>query len=202
MRGQVMSKTVQAIILGFVVALVVGFGMWFLLGLDGEDHTVRASLTGAFAGIGAAYLFGNLSGNRKIANASDADKRAALGRQPPPGKALVFLYREGFVAKLAGLNIVIDDKPVAQLKSPRFTAVVVPAGDHAILAKFGGLAGSQSQEGEFSVHAPADGAIAVKMTIRIGVLKGGVAFALDPDLAEARSRMQRMPMTPPDLAEI
>jgi hypothetical protein len=112
--------------LGVVVALVVGLGFGFVMGLDGQDHTASATIGGLGAGVVAAYLFGNLAGNRRIASASSAEKTAALSRTPPPGKALLFLYREGFVAKLAGLNLMVDGKPVAQLKSPRFTCIVVP----------------------------------------------------------------------------
>jgi hypothetical protein len=197
-----MSKTVQAAILGAVVALVVGLGFGFVMGLDGENHTGTATMGGLGAGVVAAYLFGNLAGNRRIANASGAEKGAALGRQPPPGKALLFLYREGFVAKLAGLNITVDGKPVAQLKSPRFTCIVVPAGPHAISAKFGGLAGAQSLMGECAVDAPADGAAAVRMTALVSLTKGGIKLEPQADLAAVRQRLAGMPMTPPDLAEL
>ena len=43
-----------------------------------------------------------------MAKASDAEKQAALQMQPPPGKAVIYVYREGFVAKLAGLNLQVD----------------------------------------------------------------------------------------------
>jgi len=197
-----MSKTVQAVILGVVVALVAGLGFGFVMGLDGENHTGTATMAGLGAGVVAAYLFGNLSGNRRIANASSADKSAALSRSPPPGKALLFLFREGFVAKLAGLNIMVDGKPVAQLKSPRFTCIVVPAGTHAIAARFGGLAGAQSLMGECSLEAPADGAVAVRMAAQLTMTKGGVQLEPQTDLAAVKTRLAGMPMTPPDLAEI
>jgi hypothetical protein len=197
-----MSKTVQAVILGFVVALVAGLGFGFVMGLDGENHTGTATMGGLGAGVVAAYLFGNLAGNRRIANASSAEKSAALSRPPPPGKALIFLYREGFVAKLAGLNIMIDGKPVAQLKSPRFTCVVVPAGPHTVSAKFGGLAGAQSLMGECALDAPTDGAAAVRMTAQLTMTKGGIKLEPQADVAAVKLRLAGMPMTPPDLAEL
>jgi hypothetical protein len=197
-----MSKTVQVIILGVVVALVVGLGFGFVMGLDGQDHTGSATMGGLGAGVVAAYLFGNLSGTRRIASASSAEKTTALSRSPPPGKALLFLYREGFVAKLAGLNLMVDGKPVAQLKSPRFTCIVVPAGPHAISASFGGLAGAQSVMGECSLDAPVDGAAAVRMTALVSITKGGIKLEPQADLAAVKARLAGMPMTPPDLAEI
>jgi hypothetical protein len=197
-----MSKTVQAGILGVVVALVVGLGFGFVMGLDGQSHTGSAAIGGLGAGVVAAYLFGNLAGNRRIANASSADKTTALDRAPPPGKALLFLYRDGFVAKLAGLNISVDGKPVAQLKSPRFTCIVVPAGTHVIAASFGGLAGAQSLKGECPIEAPADGAAAVKLSAQITMTKGGIGLEPQADVAAVKARLAGMPMTPPDLAEL
>jgi hypothetical protein len=197
-----MSKTVQAIILGVGVALVFGLGFGFVMGLDGQDHTASATIGGLGAGVVAAYLFGNLAGNRRIANASSVEKTAALGRAPPPGKALLFLYREGFVAKLMGLNIIVDGKPVAQLKSPRFTCIVVPAGTHIVTASFGGLGGTQTLKAECSIETPADGVAAVKMSAQITLTKGGIQLDPQPDVAAVKTRLAGMSMTPPDLAEL
>jgi hypothetical protein len=197
-----MPKTLQAVILGFVVALVVSAGGAFLLGLGGEPHPYGGVTAGVGLGLFSAYIFANLSGNRRIANATDADKAAALGRQPPPGKALLFLYREGYVAKLAGMNISIDGTPVAQLKSPRFTCVVVPAGHHVVSGRFGGLAGPQSLLGECALDIAADGAAAVRIGVRMTFGRNGIDLALQPDAAAARVHLSSLPMTPPDLAEL
>ena len=200
--GRMMTKTAQAIILGVVVALVVSIGMGVLLSLNGIDPGGLATITGAGAGVFSAYIFGNLAGNRRIANAGEAEKRATLDREPPAERAVLFIYREGFVAKLAGLNIVVDGQPVAQLKSPRFTAVVVGAGSHTVSAGFGGLAGAQSKPGECTIEAPPGGRAAVRIGIAMGALKGGVALTPQTDLAAVRARLLGMPMTPPDLAEL
>jgi hypothetical protein len=174
----------------------------FLMSLDGENHAGQAILAGGFCGVSSAYIFGNLAGNRSIANAGADEKRAALARQPPPDKALLFLYREGFVAKLAGLNLMIDERTVAQLKSPRFTCVVVAPGPHVISARFGALAGMQSQSGERPIIAIAGGVMAVGMKVRLGVIVNGIVLTPQDDVAGALARMAGMPMTPPDLAEV
>lgn len=197
-----MSKTLQAVILGCVVALVVSTGGGILLGLGGEPQPFGATTAGVGLGLLSAFVFANLSGNRRIANASDADKAVALSRQPPPGKALVFLYREGYVAKLAGMNVSIDAKPVAQLKSPRFTCIVVPAGHHVISAKFGGLVSAQSLMGECALDVGADSAAAVRIGVRMTIGRNGIDLEPQADVAAARAHLAGMPMTPPDLAEI
>jgi len=197
-----MSKTLQAVILGCVVALVVSIAGGLLLGMVGDTNPFGGVTAGVGIGLLSAFVFANLSGNRRIANASDADKAAALSRQPPPGKALIFLYREGYVARLAGMNLSIDDKPVAQLKAPRFTCIVVPAGHHVIAAKFGGMVSAQSLIGECALDVAADSAAAVRIGVRMTFGRNGVDLQPQADVAAARAHLAGLPMTPPDLAEI
>ena len=188
-------KYVRAIVIGFAVALVTGVALNVLLHGTGRWIAI-------FAGVMTAYLLSNLAGNRKIADASDADKRAALERRPPSGKALVYLYREGFVAKLAGLDLKIDGRPVAQLKSPRFTCVAVPAGSHVISGRFGGLAGAQSKFSELTIQAPADGVVCVRIGVSMGLLQGSLQMTVAADTAAAMRTLATLPMTPADVAEL
>jgi hypothetical protein len=197
-----MSKTLQAVILGCVVALVVSAAGGLLLGMVGDTNRFGGVTAGVGIGLLSAFVFANLSGNRRIANASDADKGAALSRQPPPGKALLFLYREGYVARLAGMNLTVDDKPVAQLKAPRFTCIVVPAGRHVISGRFGGLAGAQSLLGECALEVAADSIAAVRIGVRMTFGRNGIDMQSQADVAAARAHLAGMPMTPPDLAEL
>ena len=165
---------------------------------------VRAALKSHDLGGGALSLSGYWAYGRTEDTFTweATDKAAALSREPPPGKALLFVYREGFVAKLAGLNIAVDEKPVAQLKSPRFTCIVVPAGPHGVSAKFGGLAGAQSLMGECRLDAPADGVAAVRIGVRMTMGRNGIDLEPQADMAGVRARLAGMPMTPPDPAEL
>ena len=115
-----MSKYVVAIVSGFVVAFVVSFEFSALMTAAGESHSNTPLVTGLIMGAFTAYIMANLAGNRKVATADPAAKAQALAFTPPAGKALIYLYREGFVGKAAGLNVAVDGKVVAQLKSPRF----------------------------------------------------------------------------------
>jgi hypothetical protein len=197
-----MSKGVRAIVIGVIVAIVVGFLIGLLNSVATDTPPLNAWLFGAVAGAITAYILGNLSGNRSIANASDEQRREALARMPPPGKALLYLYRQGFVAKLAGLNLAIDGRVVAQLKAPRFTLVTVPARPLALTASFGGLAGSQSRKSEIVVNASAGGIVVVKMTVAMGMVQGSVNMQPQPDPQAARQALASMAMTPADVPEI
>ncbi len=197
-----MSKPAQIA----AVAFAVGFGLALLIALlttlAGETNMGEAVLVGIFGSIAAAFVYGNLSGNRAVAKASDADKTAALAAAPPQGKALVFVYRDAYVGKLVGMDIAIDERPVAQIKSPRFTMVTVSPGRHVMSAGFSGFAGAQvKRESDPFDFAPGTTTV-LKIANRIGLVQGGLKFEMQPDLAAAKQRLARMPMTPADVPEL
>ena len=193
-----MSKTVQILLVAFVTALVLGFAIAFITSLNGEPNLYEAVVAGGFGGGAAAFVFGNLSGNRRVANASDADKRAALGEPPPPGKAVLFVYRQGYVGKLVGMNIELDGTAVAQIKSPRFIRLVVAAGVHTVTAYFGGFAGPQSTPGAVAIDAAPDSVLALRIKPKMGLVQGGLSLELQSDLTAVKRTLAGMPMTQTD----
>jgi hypothetical protein len=198
-----MSKYMRPVLIGLVVGFVVAFGLGLLYGSIGEGASNTPWYTGAGAGVVTAYILSNLAGSRAGgASATPDRKRQVLAAAPAAGKALLYLYREGFVAKLAGLNVSVDGREVVQLKSPRFTCVTVPAGSHTISAAFGGLAGVQSKPSDVTVDAPADGAIAVRITMKMGAVQGGIALTPQSDMAAVKLALAKMPMTPADVSEV
>jgi hypothetical protein len=197
-----MSKTTQAVLVGLGAAIVVGFLLGFITSLGGEPNYGEAVVGGLFAGIAGAFIFGNLAGNRSIASASQADKTAALAEAPPEGKALVYIYRDAYVGKLVGMNVAIDGRPVAQIKSPRFTKVAVSAGRHVLSAGFGGFAAAQVRQEDDPFDFPPGTTIVLKVANRVGLVRGGLKFEIQPDLVAAKQRLARMPMTPADVPEL
>ena len=196
------AKAIRAVIIGFIVAFVVSLAMAWLDAIAGQPDLPQEVLIGAVFGAITAYILGNLAGNRSIASASGADRAAAIARTPPPGKMLLYVVREGFIARMAGLNISIDGRPVAQLKAPRFTLIALPARQTTLGAAFGGLAGAQSKPNEIVLEPPANGVLVVKITIAMGLVQGSVKFAVAPDAEAARKSLASTTMTPADVPEI
>lgn len=196
------AKAIRAVIIGVIVAFVVSLAMAWLDAVAGQPDLPQEVLIGAVFGAITAYILGNLAGNRSIASASSADRASAIARTPPPGKMLLYVVREGFVAKMAGLNLSIDGRQVAQLKAPRFTLIVLPARQTTLGAAFGGLAGAQSKPNEIVLEPPANGLLVVKITIAMGLVQGSVKFAVAPDADAARKSLASMTMTPADVPEI
>lgn len=187
-------QTIKAIVIGLVAAFAVGFGLSFLLTAAGAKEVGFAAWAPAvFAGVFAAYIAGNLAGNRRVAEASDEDRTEALTSAPPPGQARLYVYRDGFVGSAAGLNVSVDGADVGQLKSPRFLSVALPAGRHTVRAGFGGLAGPQNNPSEETFDLAPGQTLALKAVVRMGALKNTVAFepqTLTPELKMKLSRMK------------
>ena len=191
-----MSKYARAIIAGFIAAAVMTFLMSFVF--EGGAPYVYGVGTGLFV----AFIFGNLAGNRKLPIAAAAEKEAALALAPPPGKALLVVFREGYVAKLAGLNLAVDGKEFAQLTAPKFTLLALPPGAHTLTCAFGGLAGPQSKPGTYDFQVAAGDVAAVRIGVRMGAVRGSMQFAPVADLAAARAKLAGMPMVKAEPAEI
>jgi len=191
------NKYIPGIVIGVVVGVIFGFLMSFVFP-DGPQPIFY----GAGAAIFVAYIASNLAGNRKVPKASDAEKQAALQMRPPPGKALIYVYRDGFVAKLAGLNLQLDGQEFAQLTAPKFTCVVISPGQHTLTCAFGGLAGPQSKSGAYEFTAPADSVAAIGIGVKMGLVQGSMAFTPITDANAARIKIQSMPMALANPAEI
>lgn len=192
-----MNKYIPGIVIGVVVGVIFGFLMSFVF-----PEGPAATFYGAGAAAFTAYIFSNLAGNKKVPKASDAEKQAALAMQPPPGKALLYVYREGFVAKLAGLNLQVDGQEFAQLTAPKFTVLALPAGPHTLTCGFGGLAGPQSKKGSYDFLAAADGMAAVGIGVSMGLVQGNMAFTPMTDPQAVKAKLGGMPMAVASPAEI
>nr|WP_314435839.1 hypothetical protein [uncultured Brevundimonas sp.] len=169
-----MSKYVPAIVVGLLVALVVSAGFSMLLRSAGASTGMTPMFIGGFLGIFTAYIMANLAGTKRGKAATAEQKQAVLDFRPEPGKAMLIVFREGFVGMAAGMDLRVDDQFVAQLKSPRFTAISVEPGGHRISMAFGGLAGKQNKPTlEGFIAAPGE-IVAFRAVMAMGALKNRI----------------------------
>ena len=96
------------------------------------------------------------------------------------------------------LNLALDDRPFAQIKAPRFTAIAVPPGEHVLTAGFGGLAGPQNKTNFSKVTFQPGQVLAVKAGVAMGVLTNTIK--LEPAATDdaLRNKLRRMPMVRPE----
>jgi hypothetical protein len=174
-----MNIHTRNILIGILVFVVVSGGLASLLislGAELDWEAVNVILgPGAFLGAVTFYGLWNLSGNRKVAAATEAQRAQALAFIPPEGQALLYIVRKGFVAKAAGMDITLDGILRAQLKAPQFTCLVVAPGPHRLEAALGGGAGRQSKGlAEHLTLAPGEVA-GVRLAVKMGAVDGTVA---------------------------
>lgn len=159
------------------VAVTVALGMSLLMSLAGAKFAPNIAFAPAvFLGGLTFYVLWNLSGNRKVARASEAQREEALSLIPPPGQALLYIVRQGFVAKAAGMDIVLDGSLRAQLKAPQFTCFAVAPGPHELSAAFSGGAGAQSRSQTEPLMLEAGQAIGILALPQMGMVKNSIAF--------------------------
>jgi len=184
----------------YSLAAVGGVFVYFLLrGLFGPEIMMIVALI-ALA-VGGVLVFRNLRTNRAVAEATIAQREEALRFAPAPGKAALYVFRNQFVGRAVGLNVLIDGREVAQLKSPRFTRILLTPGAHRIA----GYTGTNKPPG------PGEGIELVANAGEIYVAKCeveaqmvGVTIKFTPmTLDAARPDLQKIAkMVLPDMAEI
>jgi hypothetical protein len=169
------SKTVRNGIISLVIIVVLSALLGFL-GVRGIPMVLLPLFFGGFT----FYLLQMLSGNKAEIQATPSERQAALAVVPAAGTALVYIYRDGFVGKALGIDVVIDGQPIAQLKSPRFVALTLDAGAHMINAGPKGFAASQAKSGEIAFNAASGETIVFHLEMSLGAIKNSVVIRREP----------------------
>lgn len=151
--------------------------------------------------VGGVIVFRNLQTNRKVADASAEQRAELLAFAPVAGKAVLYVFRNQFVGRAVGVNVLIDGREVAQLKSPRFTRILLTPGAHRIA----GYTGTNKKPGEgdgLAFTADAGEVLVVKCEVEAQMLGVTVKFTpLSVDAARADvTKIAKMVVA--DVAEI
>ncbi|GAN00380.1 hypothetical protein U91I_04046 [alpha proteobacterium U9-1i] len=190
-----MARYLLLVIPAVLVGLVL-FGV--LRQVFGSGFTTLLSL--ALLVVGGVIVFRNLQTNRKVADAQPEARAAALTFTPEPGKAALYILRTQFVGKAVGVNLQIDGRDVAQLKSPRFTRILLTPGAHHV-AGYTGTTKKPADGYGANINANA-GEIIVLMCAVEPQLVGSVVKFTPLTLDKARADLSKTRMVQPDLAEI
>lgn len=182
------------------VAVIVGFILYGVLrSVLGGDIMLILSLIGL--GVAGVIIYRNLQTNRKVPEATPEQRAEALAFAPAAGKAALYLFRNQFVGQAVGLNVLIDGREVAQLKSPRFTRVLLAPGAHRIA----GYTGTNKKPGDgegMAFNAAAGDVLVMKCEVEPQMVGVTVKFTPQP-LDAARADVGKIKkMVVPDVAEI
>jgi hypothetical protein len=191
-----MPRNLVVYVLAGLGGLVVYFVLRSLLG--GEIMFVVA-LIGLV--IGGVIVFRNLQTNRKVADATPEQRREALTFAPVAGKAALYVFRNQFVGRAVGVNVLIDGREVAQLKSPRFTRILLTPGAHRIAGYTGTNKKPADGEG-VALNAAAGEVLVAKCEVEAQMV--GVTIKYTPlSVDAARADIQKIGrMVAPDVPEV
>ena len=146
-------------------------------------------------------VYRNLQTNRKVAEATPQQRAEALAFAPVAGKAALYIYRNQFVGRAVGINVLIDGREVAQLKSPRFTRVLLTPGAHTIAGFTGTNKPPAAGEG-LAFAANAGDVTILKVEVEPQMVGVTVRFSHQP-LEKARADLAKISrMVLADVAEI
>lgn len=146
-------------------------------------------------------VYRNLQTNRKIADATPAERSAALAFTPEPGKAALYILRNQFVGRAVGVNIEVDGKQITQLKSPRFMRLTLNPGPHRIVAYMG--TPDKKKPGEAVLEGNAQPGEVLILKTEIEPQMVGVTVKLTPvELDRIRADFQKTRMVANDVAEV
>lgn len=166
--------------------------------LGGEIMTIVGFIALVVA---AVVVFRNLRTNRKVLQATEDQRTEALAFAPVAGKASLVVFRNQFVGRAVGINVLIDGREVAQLKSPRFTRILLTPGAHRLAGYTGTNKAPAPGEGT-ELIANAGDVYICKCEVEPQMI--GVSIKFTPiSLEAARADVQKITrMVVPDVAEI
>ena len=98
----------------YVLAGLAGLLVYFVLrSLLGAEIMFVLVLIGLVAG--GVIVWRNLQTNRKVADATPEQRAEALAFAPVAGKTALYVFRNQFVGRAVGINVLIDGREVTQL---------------------------------------------------------------------------------------
>lgn len=182
------------------LAALAGLAIYFVLrSLLGAEIMIIVALLALI--VGGVIVFRNLQTNRKVAEATFEQRAEALSLAPVAGKAALYVFRNQFVGRAVGVNVLIDGREVAQLKSPRFSRILLSPGAHRIAGYTGTNKAPAPGEG-VELIANAGEVYVAKCEVEpqmVGVTIKYTPLALDA----GRGELQKITrMVVPDVAEV
>jgi hypothetical protein len=179
-----------------IVGLVVFGAMRSMLG-DGIVNLITLVLLGVCGFI----VWRNLQLNRKVTDATPAQRTAALTFTPDAGKAALYVYRTQFIGKAVGVNLDVDGRQAAQLKSPRFTRIALAPGAHRVELYLGTPDKKKPGGHAQDLNVAAGDVVVLKLEIEPQMI--GTAMKLTPtEPQKARTEIGSAKMVAPDVAEL
>lgn len=190
-----MLRYIGLVLVAMVVVILLMGGVRYVFG-----QGVTSLIWLAFLVIGVVVIARNLMSNRKVADAPPEARTQALAFTPESGRAALYVLRTQFVGKAVGVNVEIDGKAVAQLKSPRFVRILLSPGAHRV-SGYVGPASGRKPGGELDLTVSAGEIIAATCNVEPGMV-GTITKFKRVELASVREKLAKTRMVQPDVGEV
>lgn len=174
-----------------ITSFIVSFGLGLLsayLETHGEQPiapgtrwTMILGMSGMVASIALAR-----GGNRRIAQAAAGAEKEAKRFASVADRAAVYVFRDAYIGKVAGLDVLVDGAPVGQTRGKTFYRLELPPGEHLLTSR-NPRDGSQS---EHRLRADSGSLVFLEQKVSMGLVE--IRHQMVPtEQAAAVSRIQR-----------
>jgi hypothetical protein len=184
-------KSLRVVIVFAVTAFVMGFGLALLsawLQSKGEQPIAQSArlmmilgMSGVVAGIAAAR-----GANQRVSRADATEEQDAKRCAPIADRATVYVFRDAYVGKVAGLDVLVDGTPIGQTRGKTFYRLQLAPGEHLLTSR-------NPQNGSQHEHRlRADAGSLLFLEQRVGAGLMGMRHELVPaEQTAATSRIQK-----------
>lgn len=183
-------KGMRVALIFLVTSFVTAFALAFLsvyLETHGERPIAfesRLMMSLGVSGI-VASIAGTRGGNRSIAHAGSGAEEEAKRCAPVSDRATVYVFRDAFIGKLAGLDVLVDGTPVGQTRGKTFYRLELAPGEHLLTSR-NPKDGSQH---EYRLNAEPGSLVFLEQRLSMGAL--AMRHEIVPaEQANAMSRIQ------------
>lgn len=191
-----MARYILLVVVAAIVGLILFGALRSLLG----DGIVNLVILGILIASGVV-VWRNLQLNRKVSDATPEQRTAALAFAPDAGKAALYVYRTQFIGRAVGINVDIDGRQAAQVKSPRFTRISLTPGAHKAEFYLGTPEKKKPGMKTEELNVSAGEVLIFKIEIEPQAI-GTVLKVTRADAAKAKNEIGSAKMIAPDIAEI
>ena len=133
-------KGLRVTVIVIATAFIMGFGLALLSAFmvaHGEQPipemtrlTFIIGMTGVVGSIAAVR-----GANKKVSHAAKNEEAEAKRCAPIPGRAIVYVFRDAYLGKVAGLDVIVDGKPVGQTRGKTFYRLELAPGEHVLTSR-------------------------------------------------------------------
>ncbi len=133
-------KGLRVTVAFIVTACVMGFALG-LLSAYLETHGERpiAEMTRLTMVLGVSGMVASIvatrGANRRVARAAAMEEKEAKRFAPVADQATVYVFRDAFVGKVAGLDVLLDGTPIGQTRGKTFYRLQIAPGEHVLTSR-------------------------------------------------------------------